>query len=93
MRVAILKSFPFSRDGIATLSAIAGSDEDIPDRLISGLQREGFVRETAIKTPAESVTLFPAEPVRELAPTETPVVAVSEFRDDVPQRDRRKRGK
>mgnify|MGYP001565855248 CR=1 FL=1 len=95
MRVKILKSFPFSRDGLTTLQAVAGSDEDIPDRLISGLQSEGFVGKdtTRVEIPEEqlqSLSIGYAQP-KNIETPELPMTAVG--RDDVPQRDRRRRGK
>ena len=95
MRVKILKSFPFSRDGLTTLQAVAGRDEDIPDRLIPGLQREGFVGKDAarVEIPEEqlsSLSVAYAQP-KNIETPELPMTA--DGRDDAPQRDRRKRGK
>ena len=93
MRVSILKSFLFSRDGITSLQAVAGSDDDIPDRLISGLQREGFVGEAPTVTVSETAMLFPGEAAQEQPAVPLDLSPVTEVRDDVPQRDRRRRGK
>ena len=95
MRVQILKSFPFSRDGLTTLQAIAGSDEDIPDRLIPGLQREGWVGKSAerVEIPEdqlESLSIGYEQP-KNIETPELPMTTAG--RDDVPQRDRRRRGK
>jgi len=95
MRVPILKFFLFSRDGLTTLQAVAGSDEDIPDRLIPGLQREGFVGKDAAHMEIPEDQLHPlsiayAQP-KNIETPELPMTA--DGRDDVPQRDRRKRGK
>ncbi len=93
MRVSILKSFLFSRDGITSLQAVAGSADDIPDRLISGLRREGFVGETPTVTAPENTMLFPGEAAQEQPAAPLDLSPVTEVRDDVPQRDRRRRGK
>lgn len=45
----VLKSFPFSRDGIATEHAVKGSQADIPDALVPGLSNEGYVSVGATK--------------------------------------------
>jgi hypothetical protein len=100
MRVKILKSFPFSRDGITPLQAVAGRDNDIPDRLVPGLQREGYVAvttETKVETKESErgpENLFPANEPKVQEPVPQAVIPViSQDRDDVPQRDRRRRGK
>ena len=95
MRVKILKPFPFSRDGFTTLQSVAGSDEDIPDRLVPGLRREGFVGKdtTHMEIPEaqlQSLSIGYARPKN----IETPELPMTtDGRDDVPQRDRRRRGK
>lgn len=43
MLVKILKSFPYSRNGVDTLHATEGTEADIPDPYIDGLLRERFV--------------------------------------------------
>lgn len=43
MLCGIVKTFPFSRDGVTALTAVAGTVEDIPDDLVEGLAAEGFV--------------------------------------------------
>lgn len=42
----ILKPFPFSRDGVNSEMATAGGQCDIPDALVPGLTREGFLRQS-----------------------------------------------
>lgn len=44
MECMVLKSFPFSRDGVTTLQARAGETVDIPDDLVPGLTGEGYVK-------------------------------------------------
>lgn len=39
----ILKSFPYSKDGFTTLHAVKGEVCDIPDGLVPGLTKEGYV--------------------------------------------------
>lgn len=48
MKCRIKRSFPYSTDGLNSLSAVAGSDCDIPDDLVPGLEAEGYVE--AIRT-------------------------------------------
>lgn len=43
-RATVLKGFPFSRTGTDTHTAVAGVDIDVPDHLVDGLAREGFIR-------------------------------------------------
>lgn len=57
----ILKTFPFSRDGVTVETAVAGGDCDIPDALAPGLRREGFLR-------APGATGAPENKVIEAAP-------------------------
>ncbi|MEN0652387.1 MULTISPECIES: hypothetical protein [Hyphobacterium] len=40
----ILKTFPFSRDGVDSHMAKAGEQVDIPDALVPGLQRDRYVK-------------------------------------------------
>ena len=44
MRVTILKSFPYGADGIHAVTLRAGSEADIHDELVPGLEREGWVK-------------------------------------------------
>lgn len=61
MLVEIIRPFPFSRDGVTTEQAEPGGAADIPDALVPGLTREGFVREVkAMPAPPENK----AEPPR-----------------------------
>lgn len=39
----VLRSFPFSRDGIKIETAEAGGDVDLPEALVSGLEAAGFI--------------------------------------------------
>lgn len=39
----ILKNFMFSKNGIHAQEAVAGHNVDIPDHLVPGLAKEGFV--------------------------------------------------
>lgn len=39
----VLRSFPFSRDGIKIESAEAGADVDLPAALVRGLEAAGFI--------------------------------------------------
>lgn len=41
----VLRSFPFSRDGIKIESAEAGAEVDLPEALVSGLEAAGFIGE------------------------------------------------
>lgn len=43
MLVKILKSFPYSRNGVDAVQAVEGTEADIPDPYIDGLLRERFV--------------------------------------------------
>lgn len=43
MLVKVIRDFAFSRDGFRTELAKAGSEVDIPDRLVAGLTAEGFL--------------------------------------------------
>lgn len=105
MRVHILKPFPFSRDGITPLRAVAGSIDDIPDALVPGLRAGGFIgvsapedkgplRERAIAAPpAERQVMEPK--VERSASGDVKIgeggypPAALAERDDKPQRDRR----
>lgn len=60
MLVEIVKPFPFSRDGITEERATAGNPADIPDHLIPGLKREGYVRETKALSGAPQNKVEPA---------------------------------
>lgn len=46
MLCKILKSFPFSRDGINSEQAGAGETMDIPEALVPGLEKGGLVQPT-----------------------------------------------
>lgn len=43
MLCMILKSFPFSRNGVKIEDAVKDETVDIPDALVEGLEAEGFV--------------------------------------------------
>lgn len=43
MRVTVLRSFPFSRDGVKTEQAVKGEIVDLPDGMVEGLVVERFV--------------------------------------------------
>ena len=43
MDCKILKSFPFSRDGVTTHNAATGETVDVPDHLVPGLKKEGLL--------------------------------------------------
>ncbi len=44
MRCFVIKEFKYSHDGINALVAKKGSKINIPNKLVSGLQSEGFVK-------------------------------------------------
>lgn len=43
MRVLVLRSFPFSRDGVTSERAVADTEADIPNDLVAGLVAAGYV--------------------------------------------------
>ena len=43
MKVQVLKPFTYSADGIHSRSAAKGDEVDIPDALVPGLVKEGFI--------------------------------------------------
>jgi hypothetical protein len=53
-----LRTFLFSVDGIAPLTASVGADVEIPDEICAGLEREGYIAPLA---PPASAAL-PAAP-------------------------------
>jgi len=44
MRVNVIKSFPYSVDGITPIQAVAGETADIPAELVAGLASAGFIK-------------------------------------------------
>lgn len=64
MRVLVLRSFPFSCDGVTSVQAIADTEADIPDALIAGLVAAGFVAAlSVIGEPAPELMLDDEPPV------------------------------
>ncbi|MCF1502189.1 hypothetical protein L0F51_00220 [Afifella sp. H1R] len=64
MLCKVLKDFPFSRDGFTTVSAKAGTSPDVPDRLVAGLRREGYlscVGDKSLDATAENKAVLSAE--------------------------------
>lgn len=47
MLVKVLKSFPYSADGMRTVTVGAGAILDVSDDLVAGLQGEGFIDEAS----------------------------------------------
>ena len=70
MLVHIRKPFPYSRDGIDTKLAKVGETVDVPDALVPGLTKEGFV-EKATGPPSKS-----------RAPENRALAAAEENKDD-----------
>ena len=68
MRVTILKSFPYAADGLHAVRLDAGSEADVHDELVPGLEKEGWVRpafELVKKlTEGETIERAIANPVR-----------------------------
>lgn len=60
--VYILKSFPFSRNGIKEEQAEVNATIDIPGRLFDGLNREGYVRRAVIGDGHITLSTVPAAP-------------------------------
>lgn len=48
IEVIVLKPFPYSEDGYTTKYALAHATIDLPERLFSGLNKEGYVRRAVI---------------------------------------------
>lgn len=43
MKVRVLKSFPYSKDGISNITLNKGDEHDIADDLIEGMHAAGFI--------------------------------------------------
>jgi len=82
----ILKPFSYSQDGINAITATAGAIADIPDALVPGLEKEGYVTHSvaakAIPAAAENKMLSGADENKE-APPSSPdyIVGSYEARD------------
>lgn len=61
MRVAVLRSFSFSRDGVTSVPAVADTEADIPNDLVAGLAAAGYV--AVIAEPAPELMLGIEPPI------------------------------
>ena len=64
----ILKSFPYSLDGLKTFQASQGSQCEIPDALVPGLEREGYVAPAGARTESKAQSGAPENKAIETAP-------------------------
>lgn len=71
MKVIVVKPFPYAADGLHAAAFVANDELDIHDHLVSGLEREGFVRRLENK---------PAVPLR--APENAALFAAPEHKTD-----------
>lgn len=55
MLYAVLKGFPYSRDGVTMEHAVAGAECDIPDALVAGLSTEGYIGKAIRRAPANKM--------------------------------------
>lgn len=62
MLVKVLRSFPYSRDGYTTLQAVKGERTDVPDHLVPGLEREGYIGGTKDAGPSPEDKMIRATP-------------------------------
>lgn len=60
MKCTILKSFPYSTDGVTHRALEVDAQEDIADRMVPGLEGEGYVRRVSGE-PAQVVTVSNAD--------------------------------
>jgi len=54
MQCKIIRDFRFSRNGYSTEDAVAGSEVNIPDALVAGLEAEGYLSTKMIKGASEN---------------------------------------
>lgn len=64
----ILKSFPYSLDGLKTLQASQGDQCEIPDALVPGLEREGYAKPAGAPVEAKAQSGAPENKAIETAP-------------------------
>ena len=67
----ILKSFPYSKDGIRVEQADAGSEILLPARLVQGLIEAGYVSVTTVDAPVVTIDA-PETKIIESAPEVKP---------------------